>query len=214
MRKIDIETWPRREHFKFFGSLNHPHAGLSANVDVTAFYPAVKQRSISFTVATTYMIARAANAIPEFRHRIRGEEVVEHDIVHPAITFLTTEDLFSFAWFEYIEDFSLFAARAAERIAHVREHGTLEEEPGRDDALFMTPIPWVSFTGVMHPMQFHPEDSVPRIAWGKFFKDGDLLKMPLAVQGHHALMDGIHIGRFYYKVQDYLDHPDSVLGEA
>jgi chloramphenicol O-acetyltransferase type A len=66
----------------------------------------------------------------------------------------------------------------------------------------------------MHPMQLHPADSVPRFAWGKFFEDGDLLKMPLQVQGHHALMDGIHLGRFYTEVQGYLDHPDFLTGEA
>jgi chloramphenicol O-acetyltransferase type A len=214
MRQIDMQTWPRREHFKLFSAFNHPHAGFCANVDLTAFHPAVKERGISFTVATTYIIARAANAIPEFRHRIRGEEVVEHEIVHPSITFLTGEDLFSFTTFDYVEDFSLFAPRAAEQIAYVQEHRTLEDEPGRDDLLFMTPIPWVSFTSVMHPMQLHPGDSVPRIAWGKFFEEGKFLKMPLAVQGHHALMDGIHIGRFYAELQDYLDHPGSVLGEA
>lgn len=214
MRKIDINTWPRREHFKLFSAFNHPHAGLCANVDITAFYPAVKQRGISFTIATTYMIARAANVIPELRYRIRGQEVVEHEIVHPAITYLTGEDLFSFCTFDYIEDFSDFAAMSEERIVYMREHPTLADEPGRDDLLFMTPIPWVSFTGVLHPMQLHPEDSVPRIAWGKFFQAGELLKMPLGVQGHHALMDGIHIGRFYAELQDYLDHPGSVLAEA
>jgi chloramphenicol O-acetyltransferase type A len=31
--------------------------------------------------------------------------------------------------------------------------------------------------------------------------------MPLSVQVHHALMDGIHVGRYYEKFQAYLDHP-------
>jgi len=214
MRQIDIQTWPRREHFKLFSALDHPHLGLCANVDVTAFYPVVKQRGISFTVATVYVLARAANAIPEFRYRIRGGEVVEHEIVHPSGTILVDEDLFSFCTFEYVEDFSEFAARAAEQIAYVQEHPTLKDEPGRDDLLFMTAIPWVSFTSVMHPMHLDPADSVPRIAWGKFFEDGEFLKMPLGVQGHHALMDGIQMGRFYAEVQDYLQQPGVVLGEA
>jgi len=38
--------------------------------------------------------------------------------------------------------------------------------------------------------------------------------MPLNVQVHHALMDGLHVGRFYAKVQDDLDAPDLVLGTA
>jgi chloramphenicol O-acetyltransferase type A len=214
MRHIDMHTWPRREHFRVFNAFDHPHFSLCANVDLTAFYPAVKQRGISFNVATVYVLARAANAIPEFRYRIRGGEVVEHEIVHPSTTILADEDLFSFCTFDYIEDFSEFAARAAEQIAYVKEHLTLENEPGRDDLLYMTAIPWVSFTGFMHPLHLHPVDSIPRFAWGKSFEDGAFVKLPLSVQGHHAVMDGAHVGEFYAKVQDYLHHPDSVLGTA
>ena len=214
MRQIDIKTWPRREHFKLFSAFDHPHLGLCANVDLTAFYPVVKERGFSFTVAIVYVLARGANAIPEFRYRIRGGEVVEHEIVHPSGTILVDEDLFTFCTFEYVEDFSEFAVRAAQRIAYVREHPTLGDEPGQDDLLFMTSIPWVSFTSVMHPMHLDPADSVPRFAWGKFFEEGKFLKMPLGVQGHHALIDGIHIGRFYAEVQEYLQQPGVVLGEA
>jgi chloramphenicol O-acetyltransferase type A len=214
MRYIDVQTWPRREHFKVFGAFDHPHLGLCANVDVTAFYPFVKQRGIAFNVATVYLLARAANAIPEFRYRIRAGKVVEHEIVHPATTILVDEDLFTFCTLDYVEDFSEFAARAAERIPYVKAHPTLENEPGQDDLLFMTAIPWVSFTTILHPLHLDPPDSVPRFAWGKFFEDGEFLKMPLGVQGHHALMDGIHIGRFYAKVQDYLEQPEVVLGEV
>jgi len=214
MRNINLESWPRREHFKIFSAFDYPHFSMCANVDLTAFHPFVKQRGISFTVATVYVLARAANAIPEFRYRIRAGEVVEHEIVHPATTIPTGEDLFSFCTFDYIEDFSLFAARAAEQIAYVKEHPTLEDGPGQDDLLYMTAIPWVSFTSFMHPLRLHPADSVPRFAWGKFFEEGEFLKMPLSVQGHHALMDGIHMGRFYAEVQGYLQQPGVVLGEA
>jgi chloramphenicol O-acetyltransferase type A len=161
-----------------------------------------------------YVLARAANAIPEFRYRIRDGEVVEHEIVHPSTTILTNEDLFTYCTINYTEDFPSFGTRAAERIAYVKEHPTVENEPGQDDVLYMTAIPWVSFTSFMHPLDLDPVDSVPRFAWGKFFEDGELLKMPLSVQAHHALMDGIHMGRFYTKVQNYLHHPGSVLGEA
>ncbi|TEU17936.1 MAG: chloramphenicol acetyltransferase [Anaerolineales bacterium] len=214
MRHINLETWPRREHFSVFSAWGYPHFSLCANVDLTAFYPVVKQRGISFNVATVYVIARAANAIPEFRLRIRAGEVVEHEIVHPGTTILTSEDIFTFCSIDYIENFSLFAARAKEKIAYVQEHPTLKDDLGRDDLFYMTAIPWVSFTSFMHPLDLDPVDSVPRFAWGKFFEDGELLKMPLSVQGHHALMDGLHMGRFYAEVQEYLHHPDVVLGEA
>ncbi|NIS83065.1 MAG: chloramphenicol acetyltransferase [Anaerolineales bacterium] len=214
MRTIDMRTWSRHEHFRIFSGFDHPHFGMCANVDLTTFYPFVKQREHSISVAIMYMIARTANAIPEFRYRIRARNVVEHETVHPSTTILVDEDLFSFCMVDYVEDFSEFAARAAEKIAYVKEHLTLEDEAGQDNLLFMTAIPWVSFTSFMHPFHLDPADSVPRFAWGKFFKEGELLKMPLSVHGHHALMDGIHVGRFYTLVQDYFHHPESVMGEA
>jgi chloramphenicol O-acetyltransferase type A len=214
MRVIDKETWSRREHFEFYRGFDHPHFGLSANVDVTAFYAAVKQRGVSFTVATVYLVARAANAIPEFRYRIQAEEVVEHEVVHPGTTILVPDETFTFALFEYTEEFSPFAASAAEQIAYVQQNPSLDVGAGRDDWLFMTPIPWVSFTSFMHPMHLQPPSSIPLFAWGKLFGNGERWMMPLQAQGHHALMDGLHMGRFYEKVQDYLERPESILGEA
>lgn len=214
MRTINLETWPRREHFRLFGSFDHPHFGMCANVDVTSFRPYVRHNGYSFTVAVVYVIAWAANALPEFRWRIRGERVVEHEIVHPSFTILIKDDLFSFCTVEYAWDLPEFSARAAESIARVKAQPYLENDPGRDDMLYMSPIPWVSFTSFTHPMQLHPADSVPRFAWGKIFEEGGTLKMPLAVQGHHALMDGIHMGRFYEKAQEFLFNPQTLPGAA
>ena len=140
--------------------------------------------------------------------------LVEHEIVNPGFTILTGEDLFSFCFVEYAEFFSEFAVRAAKNISYVKAHPNLEANPEKDDVLYMSPIPWVSFTSFTHPMHFHPVDSIPRFAWGKYFLEGDTLRMPLSVQGHHAVMDGIHLGRFYEAVQDYLHHPEVVMGAA
>jgi chloramphenicol O-acetyltransferase type A len=214
MHYIDIKSWRRRNHFEFFSTFDHPHASMCANVDLTTLRSVVKQSGVSINVAIVYVLARAANAVREFRYRIRGDRVVEHEVVHPATTIMAGDDLFSFCTLDYVEDFPEFVAKATQKIAIVKEDPTLEDEPGRDDLLYMTAIPWVSFTALEHPMHLQPADSVPRIAWGKFFEEGKLLKMPLGAQAHHALVDGVHFGKFYAQVQDYLDGPDFVLGNA
>jgi len=122
MRTIDMLTWSRRDHFKFFNSFDHPHFGLCANVDLTHFHPYLKQNGISFSVAVVYMIARTANAIPEFRVRIRPGAVIEHELVHPSYTLLIKEDLFSFCTLEFTENFPVFARKAVDQIAYVKEH--------------------------------------------------------------------------------------------
>jgi chloramphenicol O-acetyltransferase type A len=213
MHTIDMQTWSRREHFEFFSTYGYPHFGMCANVDLTAFYPAVKQRGSSLTVAIVYAITRVSNAIPEFRYRIREGKVIEHKIVNPGFTLLVEGDAFSFCFVDYVEDFSVFEVKAAERIAFVKEHPEVRRLP-QGDVLYMTAIPWVSFTSFLHPMRLQPEDSKPRFVWGKFFQEGELLKMPLGVQGHHALMDGVHVGKFYEEIQNYLQQPEIMLGEV
>ncbi len=203
MRIIDIENWPRRDHFNLLKDWDYPHFSMCANVDLTIFYQAVKQLGISINIAIVYVLARAANAIPEFRYRIRGEEVVEFEVIHPSTTILTDDDLFSFCPIKYAMIFTTFTERALHQIELVKEQRKLESEVGRDELFYMTAIPWVSFTSFMHPLILNPADSVPRFAWGKFFQEGELMKMPLSVQAHHALMDGFHMGRFYENVQEF-----------
>lgn len=212
MQKIDKQNWARWEHFKFFNTFNHPHFNMCANIDLTRFQPYIKSHGLSFTVATVYIISRAANAVPEFRYRIRDEDIVVHDVVSPSVTILTNADLFSFCAIDYIQDFGEFAKRASTQIKLVKTHPTLKDPIGRDDLLYMTAIPWVSFTSFTHPMTQHPADCIPRFAWGKVFTDGTLVKMPLSVQGHHGVMDGIHMGYFYGHIQDYLDRPEVIFG--
>lgn len=214
MRYLDMEAWPRRKHFELFHAFEHPYFGITANVDLTTFYPVVKQRGISLTVAVVYVISRASNAIAEFKYRIRGGNVVEHDVVHPSFTILVAEDLFSFCTIDYIEDFPKFADNAARGIDRVRQDLELEDEPGRDDLLFMTAIPWISFTSFSHPVPSHSGDSIPRYAWGRIFQEGASLKMPLCVEVHHALVDGAHVGQFYAEVQGHLQNPEGTLGGA
>jgi chloramphenicol O-acetyltransferase type A len=212
MRHIDLEHWPRRELFKTFGAWDHPHFNMTANVEVTTFRPFVKELGSSLTIAIVYALTRVANSIPEFRYRLRSDAVVEHVVVHPSTTILAGDDTFGFCTMEYVRDFSSFAAHASRQMAYARDHPTLEDEPGRDDLLYMTAIPWVSFTSFMHPLHLHPPDSIPRFAWGKVFPEAGLLKLPLSVQGHHALMDGIHMGRFYEQLQSLMHDPGRTFG--
>ncbi|TLN23440.1 chloramphenicol acetyltransferase, partial [bacterium] len=142
MRVLDPDTWPRRRHFELFRGLDYPHFGLCAEVEISAFQPAVRARGLSFTIATAYVLARAANETPEFRLRIRGAQVVEHEVVHPSFTVLNEQEVFSFCSVPYRAGLGEFAALAAERIAQVQAEPVLSDEPGQDDLLFMTSVPW------------------------------------------------------------------------
>jgi chloramphenicol O-acetyltransferase type A len=211
MQMIDLPSWPRRQHFEVYNAFDYPHINLCAPIDITQTYQKVKSIQHSITIVLNYIFARAANEIPNFRYRIRGDQVVEHDVVHPSTTILTEEDLFSFCTIPFQSSFRLFSESAMKLIEQVKQNRVLVDEPGQDDLLYLSAIPWISFTSVCHPIHMHPVDSIPRITWGKFYPDGDRLLMPLSVQVHHALMDGYHVGAYFNLVQEYLSTPNKYI---
>ncbi len=211
MKPIDLGSFPRASHFLLYNSYDYPHFNLTASVDITHLQPVIKEKNLSITITFTYLFARIANEIPEFRYRIRENTIIEHEVVHPSTSILTPGDIFSFCTIEYSPNFDTFYPRAVDRVEEVRRQPTLEDEPGQDDLLFMSSIPWISFTQINHPIHMHPVDSVPRITWGKYFIESGRIKMPLSVQVHHGLMDGVHVGRFFIHAQEYLDDPDRFI---
>lgn len=215
MKTITFQDSHRRKHFDFFRRMDQPHFNIVANVDITTFLATLQTGQLSFTTAMVHILARAANEIPVFRWRIRGDEVVEHASVQPSFTVRTdVSDVFSFCTVDYHPDAAVFMANALATIEKMKTEPDFEDEPGRDDFLFMSAIPWISFTGLTHAMHYSPVDAVPRISWGKYFAQGTQQLMPLAVQAHHALVDGSDMGKYFIRVQALLDEPAALLGHS
>ncbi len=45
----------------------------------------------------------------------------------------------------------------------------------------------------------------PVFTMGKYYTQGDKVLMPLAIQVHHAVCDGFHVGRMLNELQQYCD---------
>ena len=208
MREIVFENPHRQKHFDFFNSMNHPHFNITANVDITNFFKFAKEENLPLTPAIVFFIAKAAHAIPQFRWRVRGNKVFEHEQVRPSFSVFTeVADVFSFCTVKFENNGRRFVQHAFEKSEQMRKDPSFEDEPGQDDYLFLSAIPWVSFTGFQHAMQDHPSDSVPRITWGKFFEQDGKTQMPLSVQVHHAVVDGRHVGHYFQLLEKMMGNP-------
>lgn len=203
MKEIHFDNDHRRKHFEFFRRMNHPHFSVTANVNITRLLLQVKAKGKPFMPTVVWVVSAAANSMAPFRQRIRGDKVVEHKVVHPSFAIDTeVAEVFSFCEVKFQDDYPAFMQDAIATIEKTKKNPVFEDEPGRDDYLFLSSLPWVSFTAITHAMNYHPHDSVPRITWGKYFKQGSEILMPLSVQAHHALVDGRHVGRFFENMEN------------
>lgn len=211
MKIIQFSNPHRQKHFDFFRQMDQPHFNITANLDITHLQNWIKANQLTFTPVMVFCIAKTANTIPEFKQRIRDEQLIEHDAVHPSFTVLTeVSDVFSFCTVPYQQHFNSFHESALNMINRMKTEPSFEDEAGRDDYLFLSAIPWIAFTSILHPMHYTPVDSVPRIAWGKYFTEGGRIKLPFSVQAHHSIVDGIHMGRYFEFIQDLFDEPELI----
>jgi len=206
MKFINLETWERKEHFEFFKGFDYPNYSVSANVELTNFYNYVKSENLPFFASLVFVAIETINRLPNFKLRIRGNQVVEHEIIHPIFTVMTPNKLFNFCRSEYITDYNAFIEHTL-KVTEISKNGALSISNGEnvDDCIYITSLPWVSFTQVVHPIFMNPANSVPIITWGKYFEENNKLMLPLSVQAHHGLIDGIHMAEFFELFQELLN---------
>lgn len=131
---IDPACWPRKEQFDFYRSLDRPQYSVCIQLDVTHFRARVRERGVSFSHTFGFFVTHAANEVPELRMRIKGDQVVLYDELHPSFT----EPRAGGALHKYVSVplcgvLDVFLQRTSEAIARQGERFLLPDEQARDD---------------------------------------------------------------------------------
>ena len=212
-KDLDVELWHRRQVFEFFKNYDKPFFNVCANIEVTALLNLVRSaENCSFSLAYHFLSLKAANEVEPFRYRLRGDQVVIHDRIHGGSTVLLDNQSFRFYHFEFDDDFARFQTGAQTALDRARvAPESIGHQPARDDLIYFSVLPWISFTSFSHARNSDPQDSIPKIVFGKYFSEGGAVKMPLSVEVHHALMDGVHVGQYFHKLESYFSDPQTAL---
>lgn len=209
---LDLTNWARRDLFEFFRDYDNPYFNVCTRLDVTKLLAFLRQRpGVSVSLAYHYFALRIANEIEPFRYRLRDGKVVVHGVINGGTTILLPNETFTFAYFNYYRDFEKFILEAQRAVELVQKGDSPLESTSRDDTVYFTTLPWVSFTSFAHARKWGVEDSVPRIAFGKFSKENERTLLPISVEVHHALMDGLHVGRYLTRLEEALAEPEAFL---
>ena len=209
---LDLKSWHRRELFEFFRGYANPYFNICTRLDITRLMEILRDRpGVSKSLAYHYFALRIANEIEPFRYRLKDDEVIVHDVINGGTTVLLPNETFTYAYFNYRENFNKFVTEAAEAINRIRSEGALKPTM-RYDLIYFTTLPWISFTSFAHARTPGRGESIPRIAFGKFFDENGRTLLPISVEVHHALMDGLHVGRFIMRMEEELSHPENYAG--
>ncbi|MCO6512778.1 MAG: chloramphenicol acetyltransferase [Aridibacter famidurans] len=204
-REVDIERWNRRSAFEFFREFEDPFFNMTAPVDVTRLRAVCRERGYSFSIAALHCSQRALNGIDEFRMRLVDGRLVIFDLVEATQTILLENESFGFCYFPWRKELAEFDSFGKKQVAKYKDLATFDVENDRLDLVYYSVIPWISFTSFKHASRIDREQTVPRIVFGKALEEGGSVTMPVSVEANHIVMDGLHVGRYFERLQSEMD---------
>ena len=209
---IDLENWSRRDLFQFFIGYANPYFNVCTRVDVAKLLALTRTKpGLKISLAVHYFALRIANETEPFRYRLKDGGVFVYDVIHGGTTVLLPNDSFAYAYFNYTDDFEQFVTDMDKAVDEVR-NGTGPLKPTmRDDVIYHTTLPWISFTSFAHARTPGRGDSVPRFVFGKFTNEDGRVWMPISIEVHHALVDGLHVGRYLERLEEALTEPEAFI---
>lgn len=194
MEYIDTASWERREAFALFSQMEFPFYSVTVPVDVTKVKKAAAERGLSFYRLMIWVCTKAVNSVPQFRLRVRGEQVVRLDRADPSYTALRPgSEQFQIITLPWQEDPAAFCQAAGRKEA--AQTVFLEPEQETDALIYFSCVPWFDFTALTNEHSLDRDDTIPRLAWGKYFEREGRLWVHLSVEVNHRLIDGLHIGQ-------------------
>lgn len=208
---INIDTWPRKEHFHFFKGFTDPFFGITTEIDCTTAYKISKEENISFFLYYLFQSLTAVNAIEEFRYRIEEEKVAVYDVINGSSTVPRANGTFGFSSIAFKKDFNDFYPLAKAEIERVAQSETLDPSSDSKNVVHYTTLPWINFTAISHARNYAMADSIPKMSFGKLHDKGNKKVMPMSVHANHAVMDGYHIGRYVELFQELMNTKHEVF---
>jgi chloramphenicol O-acetyltransferase type A len=207
MKKIDLNTWKRKEHFQHYNKFDDPFFGIVSEIDCTKAYEACKRNGYSFFAYYLYKSLLAVNQIEEFKTRILNDEVVVYDKINASSTIGREDGTFALSFLKFDEYFRKFETSLKKETEAVRNSSglRLNENESRLDLIHYSSIPWSKFTGLTHARNLKISDSIPKIVFGKFFLSSKRKIMPVSINIHHGLADGLHVSRFLELFQNLMN---------
>lgn len=203
---IDLDTYPRRHWYEHFCQFEIPVTYRTIQIDVTALRAYCKQKNRKFSFTIGQIITRACHMVPQFRHRVEHDVLVEYSYVIPAYTVLNENKVFEIMHAVYTDNYVSDHQQNVEIQAIVAKGLVGSPDSINQGVIYVTINPWTTQTAVQAPYTKRFA-SVPVFCVGKMYDDNGRTKLGLGLQVHHGLVDGYHIGHFVHILERHLEDP-------
>lgn len=205
---VNLARWPRTAQFRFFRNFDRPHYATTVRMDVSRLMAERKDKGLSPFRHVIWAIGAGLHAVPELCMRFKGETVTQYTRLLLSPTIPLDNGDFRYTYMAWNPTRARFDTHASEKIEEVRSGAPLGANDGSiEDVAYLSCLPWLDYTSLDNALP-GPDDCIPRVSWGKIVPRGDGHDMAMTIQVHHALVDGLHVARFFEATQEALGEID------
>lgn len=198
MTPINLASWSRAQHFELFKDFSQPYFNVCVHVDMQQLYLTCKSRKHSFFQTYIFLALRACHQYSPMLLRIIDDAPWQLQSTRASVVELAPDDTFRFSYFCLCNDFRQFSLHAKQMSDAAKQQdlfsSAFAQTEGQADLIHVSVLPWLDFTGFSHAHSHGTSLGIPKLVFGKY--NNETGKMPLSIDVHHALMDGLHVARF------------------
>lgn len=199
IKKIDMNTWDRKEIYDFFSKVSHPFYMVSFALDVTNLKAFTKKHNCSFYYSLIFLCTKAMSCVENFQYICKGNDVYLIDEREPSFTDRkANSDLFHIVSIPLDKDILSFCKSAKE--VSERQDFFIDITKEGSHLAYFTCMPSLQLTAMTNEFDIlapdFSKDSVPRISWGKYIEKNGRLELTISLEVNHRFIDGVHIEKF------------------
>lgn len=198
MKEINLSTWERAEHFKFYQQFEDPNFNVVTSIDTHSLYADSVAVGLPFSDCYLYCLSRTLQVCDFMRYRIVEGKPVELNEVAISSTFLASDKTFRFILLDNAESIDEFVTKNNTKKQKGLTQSLLNEDflsqSGAVDQVYVSILPWFEVYGFKHARHSGDNLGIPKVIFGKFNKEENRLSVSIEV--HHGLLDGYHLSLF------------------
>ena len=202
-KKIDMNTWERKDKYQYFTTEEKCEISLTCDIDVTELVGFCKQNNIKFYPAMICTVSRVVNCEEHFKMGFNENgELVVFDSVNPCYTdFIPELEDFNTMTVPYSSDMKAFYRSILDELQRNKGIPCPSPENGVPNMFYISSLPWINYSSIN--LHYFNEFSglAPLVYWGKYVKKEGKLMIPVTLQARHAVCDGYHVAKFFMDIE-------------
>lgn len=211
--EIQMEQWTRKAHFEHYKNNIPCSYSITVDIDISNLLTRLKERGMKSYPAQVFMLSSVVNQLPEFRMTMNDNHRLGYwEIINPMYTVLDPNtETFSAVWTKYDSCYNIFYSAYLQDTAQYTGRGLFPQQHTPPNTFNISSVPWLDFTAFNINVFSDGNYLLPIFTIGKYKNENGKIMMPLAIQCHHAVCDGYHVGKFVETLREMAFNCDKWL---